>query len=47
MNFAPHELSPWSMFLAADRLVKCVMIGLALASLTTWTIYFAKIAELS
>ena len=35
------------MFLAADSLVKCVMIGLALASLTTWTIFFAKIAEFS
>jgi biopolymer transport protein ExbB len=42
----PHELSPWSMFLAADIVVKAVMIGLALASLATWTIFFAKSAEL-
>jgi biopolymer transport protein ExbB len=44
---ALHELSPWSMFLAADILVKAVMIGLAFASLVTWTIFIAKIVELS
>jgi biopolymer transport protein ExbB len=43
---ALHELSPWSMFLAADILVKAVMIGLAFASLVTWTIFIAKIIEL-
>ncbi len=32
-----HELSPWSMFLSADIIVKAVMIGLAFASLVTWT----------
>ncbi len=42
-----HELSPWSMFLAADIIVKAVMIGLAFASLATWTIFVAKIVELS
>jgi biopolymer transport protein ExbB len=42
-----HELSPWSMFLAADILVKAVMIGLAFASLVTWTIFLAKMVELS
>jgi len=41
------ELSPWSMFLSADILVKAVMIGLAFASLATWTIFIAKIIELS
>lgn len=35
------------MFLAADVLVKAVMIGLAFASLVTWTIFLAKIIELS
>ncbi|MBY0381511.1 MAG: tonB-system energizer ExbB [Xanthobacteraceae bacterium] len=40
-----HELSPLSMFLSADIVVKLVMIGLALASLTTWTICFAKARE--
>jgi biopolymer transport protein ExbB len=42
-----RELSPWSMFLSADVLVKAVMIGLAFASLVTWTIFIAKIVELS
>jgi biopolymer transport protein ExbB len=42
-----RELSPWSMFLSADILVKAVMIGLALASLVTWTIFIAKMIELS
>jgi biopolymer transport protein ExbB len=44
---ALRELSVWSMFLSADILVKAVMIGLALASLVTWTIFIAKMIELS
>jgi biopolymer transport protein ExbB len=44
---ALRELSPWSMFLNADILVKAVMIGLAFASLVTWTIFIAKIIELA
>src|ERR1019366_3718982 len=36
----PRDLSPWGMFLAADIVVKAVMVGLALASLLTWTIWF-------
>jgi biopolymer transport protein ExbB len=44
---AMHELSPWSMFMSADILVKAVMIGLAFASLVTWTIFIAKTVELS
>jgi biopolymer transport protein ExbB len=44
---ALRELSPWSMFLSADVLVKAVMIGLAFASLVTWTIFIAKIIELT
>ena len=42
----PHDLSPWGMFIAADIVVKAVMIGLALASVLTWTIWFAKAFEL-
>jgi biopolymer transport protein ExbB len=34
------------MFLAADIVVKAVMVGLVLASLLTWTIWFAKAYEL-
>jgi biopolymer transport protein ExbB len=44
---ALHELSLWSMFLSADVLVKAVMIGLAFASLMTWTIFIAKMIELA
>jgi biopolymer transport protein ExbB len=43
----PRELSPWSMFMSADVVVKAVMIGLAFASLITWTIFIAKMIELS
>jgi biopolymer transport protein ExbB len=42
----PQDLSPWGMFEDADRLVKGVLIGLALASLVTWTVYIAKTFEL-
>src|SRR4030088_3386349 len=42
-----RELSPWSMFMSADVIVKAVMIGLAFASLVTWTIFIAKMVELS
>jgi biopolymer transport protein ExbB len=41
----PRELSPWSMFMSADILVKAVMIGLAFASLVTWTVFLAKMVE--
>jgi len=43
----PRDMSPWSMFQSADVLVKAVMIGLAIASLVTWTIFIAKMIELS
>ncbi|MBX9651539.1 MAG: tonB-system energizer ExbB [Xanthobacteraceae bacterium] len=42
-----REFSPWSMFVSADVVVKAVMVGLAFASLVTWTIFMAKIIELS
>jgi biopolymer transport protein ExbB len=42
----PKNLSPWGMFLNADIVVKAVMIGLAIASLATWTIWLAKTIEL-
>jgi biopolymer transport protein ExbB len=38
----PRDLSPWGMFLNADIIVKLVMIGLAFASLVTWTVALAK-----
>ncbi len=42
----PRDLSPWGMFMAADVVVKAVMVGLAFASVLTWTIWFAKAIEL-
>ncbi|WP_244406213.1 tonB-system energizer ExbB [Methylocella silvestris] len=42
----PADLSPWGMFLHADRIVKGVMIGLAFASLVTWTIWLVKSLDL-
>jgi biopolymer transport protein ExbB len=42
----PRELSPWSMFMSADILVKAVMLSLAFASLVTWTIFLGKTLQL-
>jgi biopolymer transport protein ExbB len=42
-----RELSPWSMFLSADILVKAVIISLIFASLLTWTIFLAKTIQLA
>jgi len=42
----PRDLSPWGMFLSADPLVKVVLIGLAFASVVTWTVWLAKTIEL-
>ena len=42
----PRNLSPWNMFVNADIVVQAVMVGLAFASLVTWTIWLAKTVEL-
>jgi biopolymer transport protein ExbB len=42
----PRDLSPWGMFLGADPLVKGVLLGLAFASVVTWTVWLAKTIEL-
>jgi biopolymer transport protein ExbB len=42
----PRDLSPWGMFQSADTFVKAVMIGLAFASLVTWTVALVKGIEL-
>jgi biopolymer transport protein ExbB len=44
---ALRELSPWSMFKSADIIVQAVMVGLTFASLVTWTIFIAKMIELT
>jgi biopolymer transport protein ExbB len=46
VSILPRDLTPWGMFLAADIVVKAVMIGLAFASLVTWTIALAKALEI-
>ncbi|WP_337998127.1 tonB-system energizer ExbB [Oleispirillum naphthae] len=42
----PHDLSPWTMFVNAHIVVQLVMIGLALASVATWTVAIAKTVEI-
>ena len=42
----PRDLSPWGMYLNADPVVKAVLIGLAFASLVTWTVWLAKTIEI-
>jgi biopolymer transport protein ExbB len=43
----PHNLSVWNMFLAADVVVKAVLLSLVFASVVTWTILLAKSLELA
>jgi len=43
----PRNLSPWGMFVNADVVVQAVMVGLAFASLVTWTVWLAKTIEIS
>jgi biopolymer transport protein ExbB len=42
----PRDLSPWGMYLNADPVVKAVLIGLAFASVVTWTVWLAKTIEI-
>jgi biopolymer transport protein ExbB len=42
----PADLSAWGMFQNADIVVKTVIIGLVVASVITWTVWFAKSLEL-
>jgi biopolymer transport protein ExbB len=46
MALLPHDLSPWGMFLTADLVVQAVLVGLLVASVTTWTVWLAKSVEL-
>src|SRR5215831_15994412 len=41
----PRDLSPWGMYLNADPVVQAVLIGLAAASIVTWTVWLAKTIE--
>ena len=46
-GLAGHDLSPWGMFMAADYVVKSVMIGLLTASIVTLIIWVAKSMQLA
>ncbi|RLM31758.1 tonB-system energizer ExbB [Brenneria salicis ATCC 15712 = DSM 30166] len=41
------DLSIWGMYQHADAVVKAVMIGLLLASVITWAIFFSKTVEIT
>ncbi|MFX4316261.1 biopolymer transporter ExbB, partial [Enterobacter sp. 63] len=45
-NLMQTDLSVWGMYHHADIVVKIVMIGLILASVVTWAIFFSKSVEL-
>ncbi|HEY0296887.1 MAG TPA: tonB-system energizer ExbB [Bordetella sp.] len=42
----PHDLTAWAMYRNATTVVQAVMVGLALASIATWTVLVAKAWEL-
>jgi biopolymer transport protein ExbB len=42
----PRDLTPLGMFMNADIVVQAVLIGLAVASVVTWTVWLAKTIEL-
>ncbi|ECH9125184.1 tol-pal system-associated acyl-CoA thioesterase [Salmonella enterica subsp. enterica serovar Brunei] len=44
-NLMQTDLSVWGIYQHADIVVKCVMIGLILASVVTWAIFFSKSVE--
>ena len=45
-NLMQADLSVWGMYHHADIVVKVVMIGLVLASVVTWALFFSKGAEM-
>ncbi|WP_455425743.1 tol-pal system-associated acyl-CoA thioesterase [Dryocola sp. LX212] len=45
-NLMQTDLSVWGMYQHADIVVKIVMIGLILASIVTWAIFFSKSVEM-
>lgn len=45
-NLMQTDLSVWGMYQHADIVVKIVMIGLIMASIVTWAIFFSKSVEL-
>ncbi len=45
-QFAQMDLSVWGMYRHADVVVKTVMVGLLIASIITWALFFGKSIEL-
>ena len=45
-NLMQTDLSVWGMYQHADIVVKIVMIGLILASVVTWALFFSKSVEI-
>ncbi|WP_342323570.1 tol-pal system-associated acyl-CoA thioesterase [Kosakonia sp. BYX6] len=45
-NLMQTDLSVWGMYQHADIVVKIVMIGLILASVVTWALFFSKSVEM-
>jgi biopolymer transport protein ExbB len=41
----PRDLTPWGMYLDTDPVVKAVLIGLAIASMVTWTVWLTKTVD--
>ena len=42
----PRDLTPWGMYQDADPVVKAVLIGLAVASMVTWTVWLTKTVDI-
>src|ERR1700757_1954276 len=42
----PRDLTPWGMYLDTDPVVKVVLIGLAIASMVTWTVWLTKTVDI-
>src|SRR5262245_14373196 len=42
----PRDLSPGGMYINAEAVVRAVLIGLAFASVVTWTVWLAKSMEI-
>ncbi len=47
LNVPQMALSPKDMFIHADIVVQAVMVGLAFASVVTWTVFIVKLIELA
>jgi biopolymer transport protein ExbB len=42
----PRDLTPWGLYRDANPVVKAVLIGLAVASMVTWTVWLTKTVDI-